>query len=443
MEGLTILWEASDRICGKRLKSAIPVLLEAMERHGHLKPNPEVRQLILAASAATIDRLLAPMREVGKQGRRKSGISTPLRKSIAVRTFADWNDPPPGFFEMDMVAHCGKSVAGSHVHSLVLTDIASAWTVAAPMVVCEPTLITVTIEQVRAQLPFPLLGLDVDNDSAFINETLVDYCRERGITLTRSRAYKKNDQAWIEQKNGSVVRRMVGYGRLEGQAAVEVLAQLHEAARLFVNFFQPSFKLQSKTRDGAKVTQKYDTPVTPYERLLASDRVSDEHKNLLRKSFAPLDPILLLKQIREAQRQIAAIEVRGSGSGRGSTAPIQASQDVEQFVGNLGLAWKDGEARSTHRKPATGPRDWRTRIDPFEDAWPVLEAWLNEQPGATGKELFQRLQSSHPRRFAAGQLRTLQRRVKEWRTAIARRLVLGCAAESEPAAVEEKEEVMG
>ena len=145
MEGLTILWEASDRICGKRLKCAIPTLLEAMERHGHLRPNPEVRQLILAASAATIDRLLAPMREVGTQGRRKNGISTPLRKSIAVRTFADWNDPPPGFFEMDMVAHCGKSVAGSHVHSLVLTDIASAWTVAAPMVVREQTLITVTI----------------------------------------------------------------------------------------------------------------------------------------------------------------------------------------------------------------------------------------------------------------------------------------------------------
>jgi hypothetical protein len=133
-----------------------------------------------------------------------------------------------------------------------------------------------------AGLPFPLLGLDVDNDSAFINSTLLGYCRERGIELTRSRAYKKNDQAWIEQKNGSVVRRMVGYGRLEGMRAVAELAQLHRAARLYVNFFLPSFKLQSKIRKGARLSRKYDKPATPYERLLASDKITDEQKDQLR-----------------------------------------------------------------------------------------------------------------------------------------------------------------
>lgn len=135
VEALTILWEAADRICAKRLKEAIPKLLEAMERHGHLNLDSDFRRLLLDMSAATIDRLLRPLRNAGKQGRRRTGISTPLRKSIAVRTFTDWNDPSPGFFEMDMVAHCGKSVAGSHVHSLVLTDIASGWTVGAAMVV--------------------------------------------------------------------------------------------------------------------------------------------------------------------------------------------------------------------------------------------------------------------------------------------------------------------
>jgi len=207
---LTILWEAADRICGKRLKEAIPTLVDAMERYGHLQLEAEVRRRLLGMSAATMDRLLKPVRDAGKQRRRRSGINTPLRRSIAVRTFNDWNDPPPGFFEMDMVAHCGKSVAGSHAHSLVLTDIASGWTEAAAMVVREQTLITVTVEEVRGKLPFPMLGLDVDNDSAFINETVVDYCKDLKIELTRSRAYKKNDQAWIEQKNGSVVRRMVG-----------------------------------------------------------------------------------------------------------------------------------------------------------------------------------------------------------------------------------------
>jgi hypothetical protein len=187
---------------------------------------------------------------------------------------------------MDMVAHCGKSVAGSHAHSLVLTDIASGWTEAAAMVVREQTLITLTVEEVRGKLSFPILGLDVDNDSAFINETVLGYCKERKIELTRSRAYKKNDQAWIEQKNGSVVRRLVGYGRLEGVAAAEALGALHEVGRLYVNFFQPSFKLKSKVRDGAKVTKKYHVPATPYERILASDRVTDQCKDQLRQVFS-------------------------------------------------------------------------------------------------------------------------------------------------------------
>ncbi|MEO8341699.1 MAG: hypothetical protein ABI604_18680 [Nitrospirota bacterium] len=123
-----------------------------------------------------------------------------------------------------------------------------------------------------------MLGLDVDNDSAFINEALGDYCNDRKIGLTRSRAYKKNDQAWIEQKNGSVIRRMVGYGRLEGPAATAGLGALHEAARMYVNFFQPSFKLKTKIREGARVIKKYYTPATPYERLVASDRVTDTCK---------------------------------------------------------------------------------------------------------------------------------------------------------------------
>lgn len=424
---LTILWEAADRICGKRLKEAIPTLVDAMERHGHLQLEPEVRNRVLAMSAATMDRVLKPARDMGKQGRRRSGINnTPLRKSIAVRTFSDWNDPPPGFFEMDMVAHCGKSVAGSHAHSLVLTDIASGWTEGAAMVVREQTLITVTVEDVRLKLPFPMLGLDVDNDSAFINETVVDYCKDRKLELTRSRAYKKNDQAWIEQKNGSVVRRMVGYGRLEGVAATTALGKLHDVVRLYVNFFQPSFKLKSKIREGAKVKKTYYLPATPYERLLANDRVTNECKEQLRQTFFKLDPVHLLNQIRECQRKLVQHEV-GSGSEKGT----ETSQELNRFVENLATAWHDGEIRPTHRKQSTGPRTWRTRVDPFESVWPVVEQWLNERPDANAKELFHRLQTELSMSFDPGQLRTLQRRVKEWRTAIVRRLVLGSDVEAE------------
>jgi hypothetical protein len=423
---LTILWEAADRICGKRLKEAIPTLVDAMERHGHLRLEPEVRSRVLAMSAATMDRVLKPVRDTGKQGRRRTGINnTPLRKSIPVRTFSDWNDPPPGFFEMDMVAHCGKSVAGSHAHSLVLTDIASGWTEGAAMVVREQTLITVTVEEVRLKLPFPMLGLDVDNDSAFINETVVDYCRVRKLELTRSRAYKKNDQAWIEQKNGSVVRRMVGYGRLEGVAATTALGELHDVVRLYVNFFQPSFKLKSKIREGAKVKKTYYLPATPYERLLANDRVTHECKEQLRETFSRLDPVHLLNQIRKRQRKLVQHEI-----GSGSDKTTETSQELDGFVKNLPTAWRDGEIRPTHRKQSTESRTWRTRVDPFERVWPVVEQWLEERPDANAKELFHRLQTELSVSFDPGQLRTLQRRVKEWRTAIARRMVLGSDVEA-------------
>lgn len=429
VQALTIFWEAADRICGKRLKQAIPTLLEAMERHGHVSLDPQVRTRVLKASAATIDRLLAPVRQAGRQGRRRSTLNTPLRKSIAVRTFSDWNDPPPGFLEMDMVAHCGKSVAGSHVHSLVLTDIASGWTEACALIVREQTLITVRLEHVRCRLPFIVMGLDVDNDSAFINDTLVGYCKGHAIELTRSRAYKKNDQAWIEQKNGSVVRRLVGYGRLEGAGAAGVLDELHLAARLYVNFFLPCFKLKSKTRNGAKISKKYEVPASPYERLLADNRVSEGQKEKLRATFTSLDPVRLLSDIRSTQQRLAGVEV--AGVTQAAPAP-----GLDRFVASLSAAWQQGEVRPTHRKLDSGPRYWRTRVDPFEATWLLVESWLNEQPDVNAKELLRRLQEIDPT-VPDNQLRTLQRRVRGWRTAIARSLVFGAA----PAATDKKEVV--
>jgi hypothetical protein len=307
-----------------------------------------------------------------------------------------------------------------------LTDIASGWTEAVAMIVREQTLVIESVGEVRTKLPFGMRGLDVDNDSAFINDTLVGYCRENKIELTRCRAYKKNDQAWIEQKNGAVVRRMVGYGRLEGAPSSAVLNQLFASARLFVNFFQPSFKLISKTRDGAKVTRKYHLPATPCERLLAREDVSDECKEQLRRTLASLDPVRLLSEIREAQRTLAQLEVGVANAGA-----AQANRDLSGFVASLSTVWRDGEVRPTHRKRANGPRTWRTRLDPFEKVWPLVEQWLNEQPNANAKDLFLRLRKSAPEAFQCGQLRTLQRRVKQWRSEIARQLVLGIEHESE------------
>jgi hypothetical protein len=424
-QALIVVWEAADRICAKRLKQIIPVLVGSMERCGHLQLDPEVRQRLLKMSAATMDRLLKAIREVSNTGRRRSTIRSVLRNSITVRTFSDWNDPAPGFFEMDFVAHCGKSVAGSHVHSLVLTDIASGWTEAAAMVVREQSLVTETVHGIRAKLPFPMLGLDVDNDSAFINETMLNYCRDHQLELTRSRAYRKNDQAWIEQKNGAVIRKMVGYGRLEGLGAATILARLHEVVRLYVNYFQPCFKLKSKVREGAKVIKKYHAPATPAERLLASDRVSADDKQHLRDVFSSLDPVELLRRIRQAQRHLASLEVTSEG------LPLPAAQpDNSAFVASLSIAWQDGEIRPTHRKQRRKPRTWRTRADDFQEAWPTVERWLMDSPDTTAKELFLRLQELTPDQFKHGQLRTLQRRVKAWRSEMVRHLVFGAGSES-------------
>jgi hypothetical protein len=314
---------------------------------------------------------------------------------------------------------------------LVLTDIASGWTEAAAMVVREQVLVTETVQGIRARLPFPMLGLDVDNDSAFINETLLNYCREHELELTRSRAYRKNDQAWIEQKNGAVIRKMVGYGRLEGLGPAAALAKLHDVARLYVNYFQPSFKLKSKTRDGAKVNKQYHVTATPADRLLASDRVSVTCKQQIREVFAALDPVELLRQIREAQGRLSSLEVGGQAAPSPVTQP-----STRVFVASLSIAWQNGEVRPTHRKQARGSRTWRTRVDPFEEVWPTIEQWLTDAPDASAKELYLRLQGFVPERFHAGQLRTLQRRVKVWRNEMVRQLVFGTSLQGPAKLVE-------
>jgi transposase InsO family protein len=416
-QALVVLWEAADRICGKRLKAILPGLISAMERHGHLTLDPKVRPLLLEASPATIDRLLAPIRgTAGRRRKRKS--TTKSSREIPVRTFADWNEPAPGFLEIDFVAHGGDSMAGTFLWSLVATDVCSGWTEAVALVAREQSLVVEGLEVIRRQLPVPILGIDSDNDSAFINETLQGYCKERRIEFTRSRPYKKNDQAWIEQKNGSVIRRFVGYRRLSGLIAGQCLARMYRLIRLYVNFFQPSFKLLSKTRDGAKIKKKYRKPATPCERLLAHAAVSESAKESLRAELAPLDPVELLHQIREGQSTLAALS-----SGDLSHGPDR--QSLEEFLAKLPELWREGEVRPTHRNAPSSPRTWRTRKDPFEEVWPEILMWLQHDPDSTAKSLMERLQHDSPGRFPDVQLRTLQRRIREWRHVMAKSLVHG------------------
>ena len=260
-QALVVLWETADRICGKRLKAALPILVESMERHGHLTLEARVKEQVLSVSAATIDRLLASVRgESRRRVHRRLVSRTVVGRAVPVRTHADWKDPALGHYEGDFVLHGGGSAAGSFAHTLVLTEVASGWTDFLALPAREQSLVVAALDVMKMRLPNGIKGLDTDNDSAFINESVLAYGVAGSIAFTRSRPRHSNDQAWVEQKNGAIVRKFVGYARYEGMVGTEALERLYRAARDYVNFFQPSAKLLEKVRLGAKIRKRYHPP---------------------------------------------------------------------------------------------------------------------------------------------------------------------------------------
>lgn len=291
---LAKLWELSGRLCSDRFHAFLPVWIHVLERKGKMTFDPRLKALLLSVSRATIDRKL---RTVRRRYPRK-GISTTkpgslLKQQIPIRTFADWDDQRPGFTEMDLVAHCGNSAAGEFLFSLNLTDIASGWADFEAVPNRSQPAVFNGLQTIRIRLPFPLLGIDSDNDSAFINDQLLRYARREHITFTRCRPYKKNDQAHIEQKNWSIIRKTVGYDRYEGDRSAKALNGVYELLRLWVNYFQPSQKLASKQRVGAKLQRKYFPAQTPYQRLIESTEVTEDNKRRLTAIYDSLDPISL------------------------------------------------------------------------------------------------------------------------------------------------------
>jgi hypothetical protein len=464
---LIVMWEASDRICGKRLRALLPILLPALERNGHLHLQGPLRQQILAMSASTIDRLLRAPRSATRSKKRRRAVPE-LRRRVPVRTFADWNAPLPGSMEMDCVAHCGDANCGSYVNSLVLTDIASGWTEAAPLVVRESGLLVETLDRIRQGLPFALRALDVDNGSEFINGSLIEYCLSHGIELTRSRPWRKNDQAWIEQKNGAVVRKLLGYRRFQGIAAAQAITRLYGASRLFVNFFQPSFKLAEKHRQGAQVSKRYHPPQTPCERLLQAESLPEAAKVKLREVAGALDPLKLLEEIRAVQAHLVTLAEGGH-----LPSAIPKPPDLSGFVASLSSAWRTGEVRPTFSVEAK-PRYLRglqavvqpsgknaavletlaqppARTSPavateklperpklvFAEpgkpvyhaltmVWPLVCRRLEGFPNITSVQLFEELCIQFPGRFHPKHVDRLSKRVTLWRRdARARGVVIG------------------
>ena len=299
-----VLWQASGRIGAHRLQPFVPELLDRLLRCGELTLAPAVDTLVRQASRPTLARLLGPAR--AHYPRRCATITRPgtvLKHEIPIRTFTEWTDARPGFLEVDLVAHCGSSTQGFYLCTLCAVDIATAWIELEPVWGKGQDRVGGAVDHVRTRLPMPLLGLDTDNGSEFINRSLRDYCRRHGVTFTRSRPWKKNDSAHVEQKNGAVVRQLIGYDRFTSRAAYAHLTRVYRLARLHVNFFQPVEKLVTKTRQGARSRRVYDRAQTPYQRLCTTGVLSPETRRELEARYQSLNPLQLRRELeRELDR---------------------------------------------------------------------------------------------------------------------------------------------
>ena len=295
------VWEAADRICSKRLAPFMGELVATLQEWEELRVTHEAAQQVSAMSASTIDRLLRPHKDRGL--RRPWTTTKPgslLKASIPIRTFAEWNEDRPGFMEVDLVAHCGETTEGFYLTTLTGVDIATGWVACQAVWGKGQDRVGGAVHEMARALPFPLLGLDSDNGSEFINHHLFTYCQRKEITFTRSRPYRKNDNAHVEQKNWSAVRRLVGYDRYSTRTALAHLAQVHRLSSLYLNFFQPVMKLQHKSRHGARVHKVYDTARTPYRRLLERGVLSAEERDALARRYRTLNPVRLRARIDTA-----------------------------------------------------------------------------------------------------------------------------------------------
>ena len=299
------LWPDSGYLGARRLVAALPALMEALERHGEWVPETSIRQKLTAMSVSTCGRLLKGIRTRFKpRGMVTTKPGTLLKKSIAVRTGTEWTDDRPGFFEADLVSHCGETTDGSYLSTLTLTDICTGWTETLALATKTQIEVCQGIDLSLRRVPFDALGIDSDNGSEFINWHLKAYCDHKGLLFTRCRPYRKNDQAHVEQKNYSVVRRHTGYARLEGDQHLKALKEVLGIVRLLVNYFEPSMKIVSKERVGGHVKKKYDEPKTPYQRVLESSHIPQDRKDELAKTYMQLNPAALRRRLKLAKRAI-------------------------------------------------------------------------------------------------------------------------------------------
>ena len=324
---LTFCWAVLGMPAGKRLAPMLSELVAVLRRFGELVIDDDTAALLVSMSAATIDRRLARERRRHQlKGRSHTKPGSLLKCQIPVRTWADWDDARPGFVEIDLVGHDGGNAAGEYAFTLTVTDIATGWTENRSVRNKARKWVLAALDDIAAAMPFPILGVDSDNGSEFINHHLLAWCEQRKITFTRSRPGNKNDGCHVEQKNWAVVRIVVGYHRYDTTAELLLLNKIWVLQSKLTNYFYPQQKLVSKARTGAKVSKKYDTATTPYRRAAAHGAITDGDKTALANTYTGINPAAVQRQIQALTTELLTITT-SKARPRPKAQPSRASAD--------------------------------------------------------------------------------------------------------------------
>lgn len=305
LKPLSKLWDISNFICGKRLAPLIPDYLFVLRRDRLWDYPTEIDSQLIKISPATIDRLLTPIRKkMTLKGRTMTKPGTLLKHQIPVRTWADWNEYIPGFFETDTVAFCGANLSGDFAWGLDMTDVCTGWVLLELCANRGQYAIHEGMKAMMKRLVYKVLGIDSDNGGEFINDILYRFCLLMRITFTRTRAGKKNDNCYVEQKNFTSLRTFLGYTRIETEEQIKIAKEILELAEIFINFFQSSTKLILKTRVGTHTTKHYDKALTPYKRLLKLGVLSKRQRQQLYGVYSTHNPQELTTKIRALQDKL-------------------------------------------------------------------------------------------------------------------------------------------
>jgi len=327
---LVEVWDIFEQPCGQRMVAVLRSEVDHLRRLGELRCRDAVAGQLHQISASTMDRLLRREKRVRQLRRnRNPNVQRLIYQKVPVKVAADWDTREIGNVQVDFVAHCGRSAGGDYMHTISAVDIATNWWEGQAIAVRSQQATKEGLSQIQPRFPFRIRELHPDNDSALVNDLLWDWTQQQRIRLSRSRPYKKNDNAWVEQKNWTHVRKVVGYRRFDTTSELRVLNEIYSVLRLYKNFCLPTLRLKSKTRAGGRIQRVYDQPRTPYERVMASRQVDRATKQKLRSTYEALNPAALCRRLTELRQQLEAISA-GKSEGYGKPSyhgpPIRISK---------------------------------------------------------------------------------------------------------------------